>query len=72
MAIRIRLIEGCTVALCAAVTEAQKNDTYLDDDEHHALTTKFGVDWKKEGFLDEDMADPVIKDLMLREEERGH
>ena len=68
MAIRIRMIEGETVALCAAVTKAKKDDMYLDDNVHHALSTKFGVDWVKEGFLAKDLADPVIKALMLREE----
>lgn len=68
MAIRIRVIEGCTVALCAAVTEEKEGDLYLDDGVHHALSTKFGVDWVEEGFLDEDSADPVIKRLMLLEE----
>lgn len=68
MAIRIRMIEGETVALCAAVTKEKEGDIYLDDNIHHALSTKFGVDWVQEGFLAEDSADPVIKALMLREE----
>lgn len=68
MAIRIREIEGHTVALCAAQTEAKEGDIYLHDGIHHALSTKFGVDWTEEGFLDKDLADPIIKKLMLREE----
>ncbi len=69
MAIRIREIEGHTVALCAAVTEEKEGDVYLHDGIHHALSTKFGVDWVKQGRMNKDLADPVIKTLMLREEE---
>ncbi len=68
MAIRIREIEGKTVALCAAKTKAKERDIYLNDCVHHALTTKFGVDWVSEGRLIEDLADETIKDLMLKEE----
>ena len=68
MAIRIREIRGHTVALCAAITEAKEGDIYLHDGIHHALSTKFGVDWVEEGFLDKDLADPIIKGLMLQEE----
>jgi len=68
MSIRIREINGHTVALCAAKTKGKKGDIYLDDAAHHALTTKFGVDWVSEGRLTEDLADDIIKDLMLKEE----
>ena len=68
MSIRIREINGHTVALCAAKTEAKEGDIYLDDGVHHALTTKFGVDWVSEGRFDDDLADDVIKELMLKEE----
>lgn len=68
MSIRIREIKGHTVALCAARTKAKKGDIYLDDGAHHALTTKFGVDWVSEGRLTEDLADDVVKELMLKEE----
>ena len=68
MAIRIREIEGHTVALCAAKTKAKEGDIYLDDGAHHALSTKFGVDWVSEGRFTEDLADDIIKDLMLKEE----
>ena len=60
MAIRIRKVNGVTVALYAAKTKAEKGDLYLDDNVHHALTTKFGLDWKEEGFLDDALADPVL------------
>ena len=68
MAIRIREIEWHTVALCAAQTEAKEGDIYLHDGIHHALSTKFGVDWVSEGRLTDDLADDIIKDLMLKEE----
>lgn len=68
MAIRIRKIKGETVALCAAKTKAEKGDIYLNDSIHHALSTKFGIDWVSEGRFDEDLADPIIKTLMLQEE----
>ena len=68
MAIRIRVIDGKTVALNAALTNPMKGDIYLDDNIHHALSTKFGVDFKKMGFMEDDVADPIIKDLMISEE----
>ena len=68
MAIRIREINVRTVALCAAKTFAEKGDIYLDDAVHHALTTKFSVDFVEEGYLKTDLADPLTKKLMLRAE----
>jgi len=65
MAIRIRKVNGTTVALCAAKTKAEPDDIYLHDGIHHALSTKFGVDFKSEGFMDNDLADERIKPLML-------
>jgi len=57
MAIRIREVDGMTVALCAAETKAKPNDLYLDDNVHHALSTKFGLDWFGEGRLNDPLAD---------------
>lgn len=71
MSIRIREIEGHIVALCAARTKAKKDDIYLDDGAHHALSTKFGVDWVSEGRFIDDLADDIIKDLMLKEEAKN-
>lgn len=68
MAIRIRKIGVVTVALCAAKTKSKPEDIYLDDNAHHALSTKFGVDWKSEGILEKDYADEVVKSLMLIQE----
>ena len=67
MAIRIRKIRGRLVALCAARTRPETEDIYLDDGVHHALTTKFVVDFESEGFLC-GAADHETKRLMLEEE----
>ena len=60
MAIRIRLVDGLNVALCAAETDSMPNDIYLDDNIHHALSTKFGLDWYNEGLLKESLADEML------------
>ena len=67
MAIRIRKVNGHIIALCAAVTEPKDGDLYLDDSIHHALSTKFGLDWHEEGFLDDPLADELLIDLMKAE-----
>lgn len=71
MAIRIREINGGVVALCAAKTKEKKGDIYLDDNAHHALTTKFAIDWADEDLKTGDWADPIIAKLMIREESKG-
>lgn len=72
MAIRIRKVKGHTIALCAAETKAKEGDLYLDDSIHHALSTKFGLDWKQEGALEKSLADPILEELMLEEiQKRG-
>ena len=53
MAIRLRVIKGKTVALCAAKFPDNKGDIYLDDAAHHALTLKFEADFKSMGFIKE-------------------
>ena len=45
MAIRLRLINGKTVALCAARSMPQEGDIYLDDAAHAALSAKFSGDF---------------------------
>lgn len=66
MAIRIRQINGDTVALCAAKTVPQKSDIYLDDTAHHALMTKFTVDLESEGWLKKNTpVDEIVKAKML-------
>lgn len=44
MAIRIRIINGVTIALCAARSMPKEGDIYLDDAIHGALSTKFALD----------------------------
>ncbi len=46
MAIRIREVDGVTVALCAYETDPLPGDVYLDDAQHYALAAKFRRDWK--------------------------
>lgn len=70
MAIRIRTINGVTVALCAYETDEKPGDIYLDDNAHHALSTKFGLDWHSAGFLRESLADPRLVEVMLIEKLR--
>ena len=65
MAIRIRNIKGKIVALCAAKTKAEKNDIYLDDNVHHALATKFGMDFESEGLVNNPPVDEYLKVLTL-------
>ena len=48
MAIRIRTVAGTRVALCAAETDEQPGDTYLDDATQYALAAKFALDWRGE------------------------
>ena len=45
MAIRLRMIEGQLVALCAARSVPEDGDIYLDDAAHGALSTKFALDF---------------------------
>jgi len=51
MAIRIRKQNGNCVALCAAKSEPEEGDIYLDDNIHHALSLKFTEDFRSMGFL---------------------
>jgi len=68
MAIILRRIKGQLVALCAARIEHKLGDTYIDDDAHHALSTKFMVDFESEGLLVDPPVDDIIKPLMLEAE----
>lgn len=67
MAIRIRNVDGVTVALCAAKSQPKDGDIYLDDNAHHALTTKFGLDFHSEGFMSSDLADEELLPIMRGE-----
>jgi len=67
MAIRIRKVNGYTIALCAAKTRPEYGDLYLDDNAHHALSTKFGLDWHEEGRIADPLADERLISLMEKE-----
>jgi hypothetical protein len=45
MAIRVRRINGITIALCAVESDPKEGDLYLDDAVHSALVTKFSEDY---------------------------
>ena len=49
MSIRIRVVDGRTVALCAARSVPKPGDVYLDDTQHHALAEKFHEDYPELG-----------------------
>lgn len=68
MAIRIRKVGVHTIALCAAISEAKEGDIYLDDNDHHALYTKFALDMQSEGFLERSLEDEVLVPLMRQEQ----
>lgn len=53
MAIRLRMTDEHWIALCAAETQAKKDDVYLDDGMHKALSDKFQKDFIKMGFMKE-------------------
>lgn len=64
MAIRLRTVGGVRVALCAAETDPMPGDVYLDDADHHALSTKFGLDWQSMGFIDNPPIDDDVAATM--------
>jgi len=41
VALRLRQVKGIWIALCAAETDEQEGDIYLDDNLHYALSCKF-------------------------------
>ena len=47
MAIRLRKVSGCYVALCAVESDKKVGDIYLDDAMHGALKTKFAEDFNE-------------------------
>ncbi len=49
MSIRIRRIDGLTIAICAARSIFKPGDIYLDDAAHYALYVKFASDFASEG-----------------------
>ena len=61
MAIRLRKINESYVALCAVESDEKPGDMYLHDGIHHALATKFALDWHNQYV---DWADETTKQLM--------
>lgn len=48
MAIRLRTVDGVRLALCAAETDPEPGDVYLDDADDRALRIKLLRDWISE------------------------
>ncbi len=46
VAIRLRTVDGVRIAVCAAETDAEPGDVYLDDADHYALAAKLALDWE--------------------------
>jgi len=46
MAIRLRTVNGVRVALCAAKSNPEPGDMYLDDADHYAITAKYAKEWQ--------------------------
>lgn len=67
MAIRLRIVEGQLIALCAARSIEQPGDIYLDDGAHHALGCKFARDYHEMYGYDLPTRDEA-RDLVEREE----
>lgn len=47
MAIRLRKVSSCYVALCAVESDEKAGDVYLDDEIHGALMTKCAEDFNE-------------------------
>lgn len=54
MAIRLRMVNGVRVALCAAKTFAEPDDVYLHDGWHYALAQKCWRDYEEVDIVDEE------------------
>jgi hypothetical protein len=48
MSIRLRVVDGTLIALCAARSVPKLGDVYLDDGQHYALSEKFWRDYADE------------------------
>lgn len=53
MAIRLRMVNGTAIALCAAKTETEEGDIYLDDMWHYAISQKYWRDYEEIKIVDE-------------------
>jgi len=67
MAIRLRVVDGTLIAICAARSVEQPGDVYLDDGAHHALADKFAEDFGSEGYNTRSL-DPIAARLRAQEE----
>lgn len=74
MAIRIRNINGKTIAICAARSIAKEGDLYLDDDIHHALAIKFFDDYSTSGFIEQKFihSEKYEEELLMEQEESNN
>ena len=54
MAMRLRIVDGEHVALCAAKTRSEEGDIYLDDAWHYAISQKCWRDYDEIDIVDED------------------
>ena len=52
MAIRLRIVDGVRVALCAAKTKAEFGDIYLDDGWHYTISQKYWRDYDEIEIVD--------------------
>lgn len=68
MAIRLRIVGGILVALCAARSVPKDGDVYLDDNFHHALNLKFRRDHASEDGLPLPYPELAEHELIDREE----
>ncbi|MES2359997.1 MAG: hypothetical protein V4529_16780 [Gemmatimonadota bacterium] len=64
MSIRLRVVDGVLVALCAARSVEKPGDVYLDDGQHYALAEKFWNDYPQCGIA----PDATSLSLIEREE----
>ena len=71
MSIRLRIVNGRYLALCAARSVEKLGDIYLDDNWHSALAEKFSRDWddlfQKGGVYTTQFEDGTV-DLIEQEE----
>ena len=57
MAIRLRVVDGQLVALCAARSVEKPGDVYLDDNAHYALSQKYWLDYA------DHFTEPIVPEL---------
>ena len=52
MSMRLRIVNGKHVALCAAKTREEDDDIYLNDAWHYAISHKYWRDYKEIDIVD--------------------